>query len=81
MSAAVAIHRSVVHHKAARVYLVQEEAPVRKHPLSPEENVIRRAAAVLMLASYRNQSIHVLVRPAFLAAAIGITKTAQRGEG
>ncbi|TMS12520.1 Dihydroxyacetone phosphate acyltransferase [Larimichthys crocea] len=80
MSSTVAIHRSVVHRKAGRVYLVREEEPARKRPISPEEGVIRTAAAVLMLASYRNQSIHIFLRPAMLATAIHITKTTQRDE-
>ncbi|GLD59748.1 dihydroxyacetone phosphate acyltransferase-like protein [Lates japonicus] len=80
MSSAVALHRSVVHRKAGRVYLVQEEEPARKRPISPEEGVTRTAAAVLMLASYRNQLLHVFVRPALLATAIHITKSTQRSE-
>nr|XP_046228564.1 dihydroxyacetone phosphate acyltransferase [Scatophagus argus] len=80
MSSTMANHRSVVHRKAGRVYLVQEEEPARKYPVSPEEGVISRAAAVLMLASYRNQSMHVFVRPAMLATAMHITKTTQRDE-
>lgn len=80
MSSSAALHRAIVHRKAGRVYLVQEEEPVRKRPISPEEGVIRTAAAVLMLASYRNQPLHVLVRPAVLATAIQITKSTQRDE-
>ncbi|XP_029281141.1 LOW QUALITY PROTEIN: dihydroxyacetone phosphate acyltransferase [Cottoperca gobio] len=80
MSSTLALHRSVVQRKAGRVYLVQQEEPARKSPISLEENVMRTAAAVLMLASYRNQSLHVFVRPAMLATAIHVTKTAQRDE-
>ncbi|TDH00307.1 hypothetical protein EPR50_G00187210 [Perca flavescens] len=80
MSSTVSLHRSVVHLKAGRVYLVQEEEPARKHPISPELDVIRAAAAVLMLASYRNQSLHIFVRPAMLATAIRVTKSARRDE-
>ncbi|XP_042359374.1 dihydroxyacetone phosphate acyltransferase [Plectropomus leopardus] len=80
MSSTVALHRSIVNHKAGRVYLVQEEERKRKHPISPEEDVIRTAAAVLMLASYRNQCLHVFMRPAMLATAIHVTKTTQRDE-
>ncbi|XP_023286081.1 dihydroxyacetone phosphate acyltransferase-like [Seriola lalandi dorsalis] len=80
MSSTMALHRSVVHHKAGRVYLVQEEETVRKRPISPEEGVIKIAAAVLMLASYRNQALHVFVRPALLATAIHITKSTRRDE-
>lgn len=81
MSSAVAIHGSIVRRKAGRVYLVREEEPARVHPLSPEDGVIRAAAPVLMLASYRNQSVHVFVRPAMLATAIRVTKSTRRGEG
>ncbi|KAI3364375.1 hypothetical protein L3Q82_011175, partial [Scortum barcoo] len=80
MSSTVALHRSVVQCKAGRVYLVREEEPARRHPISPEEEVIRTAVAVLMLASYRNQSVHIFVRPAMLATAIHITKSTQRDE-
>ncbi|XP_062267831.1 dihydroxyacetone phosphate acyltransferase-like [Platichthys flesus] len=80
MSSAVALHRSLVHQKAGRVYLVQEEEPARRHPISPQERVMRTASAVLMLASYRNQSLHVFVRPALVATALHITESTQRDE-
>lgn len=79
ISSTMAIHRSVVHRKAGRVFLVQEDEPARKHPVSPEEGVAKMAAAMLMLASYRNQSVHVFLRPAMLATAVRITKSTQRG--
>ncbi|XP_045916341.1 dihydroxyacetone phosphate acyltransferase isoform X2 [Micropterus dolomieu] len=69
-----------VRRKAGRVYLLQEEKPARERPVSQEEGVIRTAAAVLMLASYRNQSLHVFLRPAMLATAIHVTKTTRRDE-
>lgn len=37
------------------------------------------AAAVLMLASYRNQCVHVFVRPAILATAIRTSRATRRG--
>ncbi|XP_041832745.1 dihydroxyacetone phosphate acyltransferase [Melanotaenia boesemani] len=80
MSSTVVLHRSIVHRKAGRVYLVQEDEPERKHPLSPEEGVMRTATAVLMLVSYRNQALHVFVRPALLAMAMLITKSSQKDE-
>lgn len=76
----VVLHRSIVSTKGERVYLVREKVPVRKNPISAEEEVNRTAAAVLMLASYRNQSMHVFLRPALLAAAIHVRQTTQRGE-
>ncbi|XP_038582896.1 dihydroxyacetone phosphate acyltransferase isoform X2 [Micropterus salmoides] len=69
-----------VRRKAGRVYLLQEEKPAREHPVSQEEGVIRTAVAVLMLASYRNQSLHVFLRPAMLATAIHVTKATRRDE-
>lgn len=81
MSAAVALHRSVVRLSAGRVFLVrEEEEPARKHPISSEESVTRTAAGMLMLASYRNQCVHVFIRPALLATAISVTKSTHRGE-
>uniref|UniRef100_A0A665V1B1 Si:ch73-21k16.5 n=1 Tax=Echeneis naucrates TaxID=173247 RepID=A0A665V1B1_ECHNA len=80
MSSTVALHCSVVHLKAGRVYLVQDEEPQRKHPISPEQGVMSAAVAVLMLASYRNQALHIFVRPALLATAMHITKSTQRDE-
>ncbi|KAM9840136.1 dihydroxyacetone phosphate acyltransferase [Aulostomus maculatus] len=80
MSSTVALHHAAVHRKAGRVYLAQEEEPARKHPVSPEEGVTRTATAVLMLASYRNQALHLFVRPALLATAIRVTKSTLRDE-
>uniref|UniRef100_A0A8C4GQS1 Glyceronephosphate O-acyltransferase 2 n=1 Tax=Dicentrarchus labrax TaxID=13489 RepID=A0A8C4GQS1_DICLA len=80
ISSTVALHCSVVQRKAGRVYLVQENEPLRKCPISPEDGVIRMAAPLLMLASYRNQSMHVFVRPAMLATAIRVTESTQRDE-
>ncbi|KAG7239150.1 hypothetical protein INR49_029901, partial [Caranx melampygus] len=80
MSSTMNLHRSIVHHRAGRIYLVQEEEPARKCPISPEEGVMRIAAPVLMLASYRNQALHIFVRPALLATSIHITKSRQRDE-
>lgn len=75
----LALHRAIVQHKSGRIYLVREEEPARKRSTSPEEGVIRTAAAVLMLASYRNQCLHLFVRPAMLATTMHITKTTKRG--
>ncbi|XP_038128284.1 dihydroxyacetone phosphate acyltransferase [Cyprinodon tularosa] len=80
MSSTILLHHSIVYRKAGCVYLVRADEPERKHPISPEEDVMRTAAAFLMLASYRNQCLHVFVRPALLALAISITKSTQRDE-
>lgn len=80
MSSTVALHHSIVHHKEDRIYLVQDEDPARQDPLSPEEGVMRMAVVVLMLVSYRNQALHVFVRPGILATAIHITKNTRKGK-
>lgn len=79
MSSAVDIHRSLVRREAGRVRLVQEGEPARKRPVSPEDGVVGTASAVLMLASYRNQCVHVFLRPAILAAAIRASGATLRG--
>lgn len=80
MSSSMALHHAVVRRKGGCIYLIEEEEPAGKRPMSPEEGVIRRAAAVLMVASYRNQALHVFVRPALLATAMHTTKSTQRDE-
>ncbi|KAG1938404.1 dihydroxyacetone phosphate acyltransferase [Pimephales promelas] len=62
MSSSLTLHHSVVRCERGRVYLVEEAVQ--------EEGVFRRAAAVLMCASYRNQAVHVFTRPAMVAVAI-----------
>ncbi|KAL6095703.1 gnpat [Pungitius sinensis] len=78
MSSAAALHHSLVRLQAGRVYLVQEEEDKREDPSRPEDDVIKAAVPMLMLASYRNQCLHIFVRPALLAIAIHVTKTVQR---
>ncbi|KTF86397.1 hypothetical protein cypCar_00028031 [Cyprinus carpio] len=67
MSSSVSLHHSVVRCERGRVYLVEEAGP---GPVTQEEAVFRRAAAVLMCASYRNQAVHVFTRPAMVAVAM-----------
>uniref|UniRef100_A0A3Q1GN75 Dihydroxyacetone phosphate acyltransferase-like n=1 Tax=Acanthochromis polyacanthus TaxID=80966 RepID=A0A3Q1GN75_9TELE len=78
MASAAALHRSVIQRRGGRVYLLQEEEPQRRRPVGSEEGVMRTAVAVLMLASYRNQALHVFVRPAMLAVALNVTRSRRR---
>ncbi|XP_007560978.1 dihydroxyacetone phosphate acyltransferase isoform X2 [Poecilia formosa] len=78
MSSTVALHRSVVYRKAGRVYLTRNDELEQKHSI--EEDMMRTAAALLMLASYRNQCLHVFVRPALLALAMSVTKSTRKDE-
>ncbi|KAK1805658.1 hypothetical protein P4O66_019930 [Electrophorus voltai] len=68
MSSSMALHRSVVRCEEGCVWLVEEAGP---EPVTQEEGVFRRASAVLMCASYRNQALHVFTRPAMVAVAMG----------
>lgn len=67
MSSSLTLHYSVVRCERGRVFLVEEVGP---GPVTQEESVFRRAAAVLMCASYRNQAVHVFTRPAMVAVAM-----------
>uniref|UniRef100_G3PJK5 Glyceronephosphate O-acyltransferase 2 n=1 Tax=Gasterosteus aculeatus aculeatus TaxID=481459 RepID=G3PJK5_GASAC len=80
MSSAAALHHSLVRLQAGRVHLVQGEEDEREDPRRPEEDVTKAAVPMLMLACYRNQCLHVFVRPALLAVAIHVTKSVQRDE-
>ncbi|KAJ8270015.1 hypothetical protein GJAV_G00109340 [Gymnothorax javanicus] len=46
----------------------------------PADILFRRAAKVLMCGSYRNQALHVFVRPAMLAVALRVTATSRKDE-
>ncbi|KAG7461107.1 hypothetical protein MATL_G00206480 [Megalops atlanticus] len=75
MSSSLSLHRSVARCEAGRVLLVEEEP---QGAASPEEGVFRKAVAVLMCASYRNQALHVFVRPAVLAVAMRTAPSSRR---
>ncbi|KAM9782746.1 dihydroxyacetone phosphate acyltransferase [Neosynchiropus ocellatus] len=80
VTSSLALHHSTVQHRAGHVSLAVEEEPSRESRASPEEGVIRTAVPLLMLASYRNQSMHVFVRPALLATAMHVTESTRRDE-
>ena len=80
MASSMALHHSVIRCHQGRVTLLEEEGPVGAGPFTTEEGVVRRARAVLMVAAYRNQALHVFIRPAMLALAIHTTRSSQRGE-
>ncbi|XP_034721611.1 dihydroxyacetone phosphate acyltransferase-like, partial [Etheostoma cragini] len=47
---------------------------------APEEELLSQAVVILSCASYRNQALHVFVRPALLALAIHTTSSNQKQE-
>ncbi|XP_030637450.1 dihydroxyacetone phosphate acyltransferase [Chanos chanos] len=70
MSSHLALHHTVARCEKGRVLLVEEDGLHGAEPVSEEEGVLRRAAVVLICASYRNQALHVFVRPAMAAVAM-----------
>lgn len=79
MASSMALHRSVIRCRRGRVTLLEEEeGPVGAGPFTTEEGVVRRARAVLMVAAYRNQALHVFIRPAMLALAVHTTQGSRR---
>lgn len=45
---------------------------------TPEEELLSQAVIVLSCASYRNQGLHVFLRPALLASAINAASSNQK---
>nr|XP_057912360.1 dihydroxyacetone phosphate acyltransferase isoform X2 [Doryrhamphus excisus] len=81
MSSAVALHHTSIHLQEERVFLVrEEEAAASQEPMAAEDSVTKMAAPMLMMASYRNQTLHLFVRPALLAVALKLTGCSRRGE-
>ncbi|XP_012691101.2 dihydroxyacetone phosphate acyltransferase isoform X2 [Clupea harengus] len=78
MSSSMSLHRSMVGCEGARVFLLEAPAPGGEASVSPEAAVFRRAAVVLMCASYRNQVLHVFVRPALVAVAMATTPSTRK---
>ncbi|KAF4099230.1 dihydroxyacetone phosphate acyltransferase [Onychostoma macrolepis] len=68
VSCSLALHRHLLSVSAGHVQLSVTDAP--QVETTPEEAVFHRAVIVLSCASYRNQILHVFLRPALLAVAI-----------
>lgn len=76
MSSSMSLHRSVTRLENGHVRLVEQVGP---GPVTQEEAVFRRASAVLMCASYRNQALHVFIRPALVAVAMTTAPSDSKG--
>ncbi|XP_051730739.1 dihydroxyacetone phosphate acyltransferase [Ctenopharyngodon idella] len=68
ISCSLALHRHLLTVSAGHVQLNVTEA--LQVETTPEETVFHRAVVVLSCASYRNQILHVFLRPALLAVAM-----------
>lgn len=76
VASSLALHHGLVQATGGRVRLV--EGP--QDPASPEEALFNRAVGVLSCASYRNQILHVFLRPALAAVALETVNTSRNGE-
>ncbi|KAM7395057.1 hypothetical protein PAMA_006689 [Pampus argenteus] len=75
VSSSLSLHRGLVRISEGRVQLALEQGGLVKpgsphSTITPEEDVLNQAVIVLSCASYRNQALHVFLRPALLASAI-----------
>lgn len=74
VSSSLTLHHGLVKLSEGKVHLALGEE-VQAGPVTPEEQAFTRAVPVISCASYRNQALHVFVRPALLATAIHTTAT------
>ncbi|XP_041831169.1 dihydroxyacetone phosphate acyltransferase [Melanotaenia boesemani] len=76
VSSSLSLHQGLVRVSEGRVQLALEQAvrqagAVEPHnAITPEEELLSQAVIILSCASYRNQGLHVFLRPALLASAI-----------
>ncbi|XP_061756778.1 dihydroxyacetone phosphate acyltransferase [Nerophis ophidion] len=66
VSSSLSLHGGLVRVSDGKVHLALEQGGAA----SPEEVLLNRAVLLLSCASYRNQALHVFLRPALLASAI-----------
>ncbi|XP_061560095.1 dihydroxyacetone phosphate acyltransferase isoform X1 [Phycodurus eques] len=77
VSSSLALHGGLVRVSEGRVQLEQGPADAVS---SPEEELLERAVPVLSCASYRNQALHVFLRPALLASAVRSASSGRKQE-
>ena len=77
VSSSLSLHRNLASVCGGRVCLLVGRPP---GPESPETALFERAVSVLSCASYRNQILHVFLRPALLAVAMQAATSPRKGE-
>uniref|UniRef100_A0A8C1B733 Phospholipid/glycerol acyltransferase domain-containing protein n=1 Tax=Cyprinus carpio carpio TaxID=630221 RepID=A0A8C1B733_CYPCA len=78
ISCSLALHRRLLSVSAGHVQLSVTDAP--QVETTPEEAVFQRAVVVLSCASYRNQILHVFLRPALLAVAMQSANSSRKDD-
>uniref|UniRef100_A0A3Q4BJG8 Phospholipid/glycerol acyltransferase domain-containing protein n=1 Tax=Mola mola TaxID=94237 RepID=A0A3Q4BJG8_MOLML len=80
VSSSLSLHRGLVRVSEGRVQLAVEQAGEPGSNLTPEEELLSQAVILLSCISYRNQGLHVFLRPALLASAIHAASSNQKQE-
>ncbi|KAL7387853.1 hypothetical protein ABVT39_002611 [Epinephelus coioides] len=85
VSSSLSLHQGLVRICEGRVQLaVEQERPATqgepRSTVTPEEELMSQAVIILSCASYRNQALHVFLRPALLASAIHTAASNQKQE-
>ncbi|XP_048842263.1 dihydroxyacetone phosphate acyltransferase [Brienomyrus brachyistius] len=78
VASGLALHPNLVCAERGRVRLATE--PKGTGARAPEEDLFNHAVTVLSCASYRNQVLHVFLRPALLAMAMEIAPTSRKDD-
>uniref|UniRef100_A0A3Q0RPY0 Glyceronephosphate O-acyltransferase n=1 Tax=Amphilophus citrinellus TaxID=61819 RepID=A0A3Q0RPY0_AMPCI len=66
VASSLSLHRGLVRISEGRVQLALEQG----FAITPEEELLSKAVVILSCVSYRNQALHIFIRPALLASAI-----------
>ncbi|KAG7218909.1 hypothetical protein INR49_016133 [Caranx melampygus] len=88
VSSSLSLHRGLVKISEGRVQLALDQAAgggqTEPHSSAatpmPEEELLNRAVVVLSCASYRNQVLHIFLRPALLASAVHAASSTKKQE-
>nr|XP_023652940.1 dihydroxyacetone phosphate acyltransferase isoform X2 [Paramormyrops kingsleyae] len=78
VASGLALHPNLVCTERGRVRLATE--PKGPGARAPEEDLFNHAVTVLSCASYRNQVLHVFLRPALLAMAMDVAPTSRKDD-
>ncbi|XP_076011188.1 dihydroxyacetone phosphate acyltransferase isoform X2 [Genypterus blacodes] len=79
VSSSLSLHHGLVATSEGRVKLASGEQG-GPSSITPEEALMSQAVIVLSCASYRNQGLHIFLRPALLASAINAASSNQKQE-
>ncbi|XP_023120049.2 dihydroxyacetone phosphate acyltransferase isoform X2 [Amphiprion ocellaris] len=85
VSSSLSLHRGLVRISEGRVQLAFEQGGQTRpgepcSTVTPEEELLNQAVIILSCASYRNQALHIFLRPALLASAIHTASSSNKQE-